>query len=190
MAVRGREKFLKIKPFLNVLSLFFSIFPVSIRKKLFEHFRTTKGLKGIGIRYALLKVICKKCGDNVSVHPDCYVFFPENLEIGDNVSIHPMCYIDAVGGISIGNDVSIAHAVTIMTSSHHFDRKDIPIKDQEYDVAKTEIGDNVWIGAKATVLCGNNIASGSVIGAGAIITRSTEVDSVNVGVPAKMIKER
>lgn len=190
MALRGRDKFSKVKPLLNMLSRFYLVFPMKIRKVLFEHYRKTKGLKGIAIRYALLKAIAKKCGDNVAIYPDCYILFPEMLEIGDNVSIHPMCYIDAFGGVKIGDDVSIAHAVTIMTSSHHFDRHDIPIKDQTFDVAKTEIGNNVWIGAKATILCGNNIGSGAVIGAGAIVTHNVDDNTVNAGVPARVIKER
>ena len=190
MALRGRDIFDKYKPILLLLSKMVKVLPMKLRIKLFVHYRNKKGLIGIGTRYVLLKSIAKKIGDNVSIHPDCYILFPEKLEIGDNVSIHPMCYIDAVGGLSIGDDVSIAHAVTIMTSSHHFDRHDIPIKDQSYDVAKTEIGDNVWIGAKATILCGNNIGAGAVIGAGAIVTHSVDADTVNAGVPAKVIKER
>ena len=189
MGVRGRDKFAKGKPLLILFSRFYMLFPIKIRKKLLEHYRRTKGLKGLAIRYALLKSICKKCGDNVSIHPDCYIFFPEKIEIGNNVSIHPMCYIDAAGGLSIGNDVSIAHAVTIMTSSHHFDRHDIPIKDQTYDVEKTIIEDNVWIGAKATILCGRKIGTGSVVGAGAVATKDVPLRSVVAGVPARVIKE-
>ena len=107
MAARGRDKFSKVKPILKLMSVFYAVFPLKIRKILFEHYRGTKGLKGIAIRYALLKSIAKKCGDNVSIHPDCYIFSAENLEIGDNVSIHPMCYLDATGGLKICNDVSI-----------------------------------------------------------------------------------
>ena len=190
MATRGRDKFHKVKPILNILSVLYSVFPLKTRKKLLEFHRGTKGLKGLAIRYALIKAIAKKCGDNVSIHTDCYLFSPEKLEIGDNVSIHPMCYIDAAGGISIGNDVSIAHAATIMTSTHNFDRYDIPIKDQQCSVEKTIIGDNVWIGAKATILCGTNVGSGSVIGATSVVTKNTQENTVNVGVPARRIKER
>lgn len=190
MGKRGRDKFEKVKPFLSFLSAVYKVFPLKLRKWLFIQHRNTKGLIGIAIRYALLKTISPKCGDNVSIHPGCYLFFPEKLEIGDNVSIHPMCYFDAVGGISIGNDISIAHAVTIMTSSHHFERHDIPIKEQDYDVKKTVIEDNVWIGAKATILCGNSIGNGAVIGAGAVVTHDIAANTVNAGVPAKVIKER
>ena len=188
MAVRGREKFSKIKPILNCAATLYSIFPFRVRKMLFEHYRNTKGLKGIAIRYILLKTIAKKVGDNVSIHPGCYIFFPENLELGDNVSIHPMCYIDAVGGVTIGNDVSIAHAVTIMSSSHRFDMRDIPIKDQPFIVEKTVVSDNVWIGAKVTVLCGKTIGSGSVVGASSVITKDVTPHTIVAGVPAKVIK--
>lgn len=190
MALRGRDIFNKYKPILLFLSKLIKIFPLKLRVKFFVHCRHKTGLVGIGKRYILLKSIAKKCGDNVSIHPDCYIHFPERLEIGDNVSIHPMCYIDAAGGLSIGDDVSIAHAVTIMTSSHHFDKHDVPIKDQTFYVMKTEIGDNVWIGAKATILCGNNIGSGSVIGAASVVTHPIEENTVNVGIPARVIKER
>lgn len=190
MAVRGRDKFAKVKGILKIMSFFYSLFPLKIRKKLFEHYRGTKGLKGIAIRYALLKTIAKKCGDNVSIQPDCYIFSPENLEIGDNVSIHPMCYIDATGEISIGNDVSIAHAVTIMSTSHGFDSHDVPIKDQPILKKKVYISNNVWVGAKATILCGINVASGAVIGAASVVTKDIKENTVNVGVPAKVVKER
>lgn len=190
MAVRGRDCFSKHKKLILLLSKLVKIFPLCCRKRLFEHYRSTKGIKGLAIRYILLKSIAKKCGDNVSIHPDCYIFHTEKLEIGDNVSIHPMCYIEAIGGLSIGNDVSIAHSVTLLTTGHQFDRHDIPIKDQSFIVEKTTIEDNVWIGAKATVLCGNTVNAGAVIGAGAVVTHDIEENAVAVGVPAKVIKKR
>lgn len=190
MEVRGRDKFAKYKPVLLLLSKFYLLFTKKARIRMFIRHRRTRGMYGLAVRYALLKTIAIKCGDNVSIHPDCYIFFPERMEIGDNVSIHPMCYIDAVGKLSIGDDVSIAHAVTIMTSSHRFDRKDIPTKDQTYDIKQTVIENNVWIGAKATILCGCQIGTGSVIGAGAVVTHNIPQNTVSVGVPAKVIKER
>lgn len=190
MAMRGRDKFSKAKPILNLLSGFYALFPQSIRKKLLVHYRNTKGIRGLVIRFALLKTIAISCGDNVSIQPDCYLFFPERMEIGNNVSLHPMCYLDAVGGISIGNDVSIAHGTTVMSSSHMYNNYDIPIKDQEYVVEKTVIEDNVWVGAKVTILCGKHIGTGAVIGAGAVVTRDIAPNTVNAGVPAKAIRER
>lgn len=187
---RGRDNFQKYKKILCFLSKLIKIFPCKIRKKIFMMLRNKKGLSGIALRYIILKSIAKKVGDNVSIHENVYLFSPENLQIGDNVSIHPMCYIDATGGINIGDDVSIAHMVTIMSTTHLFENVDIPIKNQGCVSKCTSIGNNVWIGAKSTILYGVEISEGCVIGANSLVNKSIEEFSVACGNPAKIIKER
>ena len=44
------------------------------------------------------------------------------------LSYNNNCYIDASGGIVINNDVSIAHSSTILSTSHKWQDKSIPIK--------------------------------------------------------------
>jgi acetyltransferase-like isoleucine patch superfamily enzyme len=187
---RGREKFHKYKKYIMLLSDFLGLIPLRIRNKFFEHFRMTKGLKGIAIRYALLKSIAVRIGDNVSIHPGVYLLKPEKITIGNNVSIHPMCYIDSTGGVVIGNDVSIAHGVTIMSTTHKFDKFDLLIKDQGVHLLKTIIHDNVWIGAKSTILAGIQVESGSIIGANTAITKNVEGNTVVAGMPGRIIKKR
>lgn len=186
---RGRESFQKYKPIITVLSVCLKVFPRFIRSKLFEKFRKTKGKKGIVIRYIILKTIAKECGDNVCVHPNVYLFSVSNLSLGNNISIHPMCYIDATGGFEIGSDVSIAHAVTILSTTHTFEDKEIPIKDQPVDYKKTVIESNVWIGAKAVIVCGRKVSGGAVIAAGAVVTHDIPANVVVAGVPARIMKE-
>ena len=189
--MRGRDKFKKFEKTINILSSIILIFPEKIRLKMFYHFRKTQGNKGLVIRYILLKNLVEKCGRNVSIHPDVYIFNLKNLSIGDNVSIHPMCYLECgEGKIKIGNDVSIAHGVTILSVSHSYDKKDIPIKEQELITGQTIIEDNVWIGAKSTIVFGRTIKSGCIIGANSIVTKDTESNTIVAGNPAKMIKER
>lgn len=190
MSKRGRDVFQKFKPLIMCLATFFKIFPRSWRSKMLVGFRRTKGRKGLVLRYALLKTLAKSCGDNVSIHPDVYLFSVSQLTLGNNVSIHPMCYIDASGEIDIGSDVSIAHATTILSTTHTFDSLDVPIKDQPIEKQKTVIEDNVWIGAKVTVLCGNTVCSGSVIAAGAVVTHNVPANTVVAGIPARVIRER
>lgn len=189
MSNRGRDKFNRFKPVIIGLSKFYTIFPIKFRKKLLVHYRMKKGVLGITLRYALLKSICKNCGDNVSIHDGVYIFEPQNLSIGNNVSIHPMCYIDATGEIEIGNDVSIAHGVTVMSTTHNFEDINVPIKDQGVEKSKVVISNNVWIGAKSTILCGKTIGTGSVIGASSVITKDVLPHCVVAGVPAKHIKD-
>lgn len=192
--VRGREKFSKFKSVLNLFAYFYSVFPFKMRVRLFERHRNTRGKLGLGIRYALLKSLARECGDNVAVYTGCYILNPQNLSVGSNVSFQPMCYLECGkskdAGVVIGNDVSIAHGATVMATSHLHGDKSIPIKDQGVEEKGVIISDNVWIGAKATVLCGVKILEGTIIGANAVVTKNTEKDSVYAGVPAKKIKDR
>ena len=52
------------------------------------------------------------------------------------------------------------------------------------------IGNDVWIGDRVTILGGVNIADGTVVGAGAVVTRDTEPFGIYVGIPAKKIGSR
>ena len=187
---RGRDRFNKNKTIFNLISKIFTGLPLFLRKKLLQNCSSMQGLKGIAIRYALLKTIAIECGDNVAINQGVFIFSPEKLKIGSNVSIHPMCYIDASGGIEIGNDVSIAHGATIMSTTHTYFNLNIPIKDQPCLKKKTRIEDNVWIGAKAVIIAGVKLSKGSVVGAGAVVTKNVPENSISGGVPAKIIKIR
>ncbi len=52
------------------------------------------------------------------------------------------------------------------------------------------IGNDVWIGTKATILPGVSVGSGAVVGAGAVVSKDVGPYEVVVGVPAKPIKKR
>lgn len=187
---RGRDKFKKNKQILIFFSNVLKILPLRLRINLFYICRNIHGTIGIGIRYIFIKSIAKECGDNVSIQTGVYLLSPENVELGDNISIHPMCYIDCTGGIIIGNDVSIAHSSTILSSSHIYKEKNIPIKNQGIEYKQTIISNNVWIGNKVTVVFGVNVSSGSIIGANSVVTKDIDRNSVVAGIPAKEIKKR
>lgn len=188
--MRGREKFRKYKSILFILVKVVSLLPKEIRINLYESFRMTKGKKGLALRYIFIKSIANKCGDNVSIHPGVYIFSAESLSLGNNVSIHPMCYIDSSGGIAIQDDVSIAHGVTILSTRHIYDDVNIAIKDQGIIYEPTIISNDVWIGAKATVLSGVAINSGAIIGANSVVTKDLKEKAIYVGIPAKLLKSR
>lgn len=190
MAERGRDKFQKAKLLILAAARFYRLFPLKLRVKLLEHYRGTKGVKGMALRYALLKSIAKQCGDNVSVHPGVYLLHPQGLSLGDNVSIHPMCYLDATGGLTIGSDVSIAHGCSILSTTHTYKDPSLPIKDQPFVSKETVLEENIWLGAKATILCGVTVGSGVVVGANAVVTRDVPANQIVAGVPARRIKER
>lgn len=187
---RGRDLFRRASGLLNVLSGFYSCFPMKMRIGLLAWHRRTRGKIGLGIRYSLLRTIAASCGDNVSIHSDVYLLCPQNLSIGSNVSLHPMCYLEASGNIEIGNDVSVAHGVSIISTNHGYSDEGMPIKDQPIVAKRIAISDNVWIGAQAIILAGVRIESGCVVAAGAVVTKSTAKDGIYAGVPARKIKAR
>lgn len=65
------------------------------------------------------------------------------------------------------------------------DNEKIPQND-----AAVVIEDDVWCGANVTILKGVIIGRGSVIAAGAVVTKSCPPYSIIGGVPAKIIKKR
>lgn len=187
---RGRDTFKAFSGPLSALSKLLGVLPRRARQYLLAFFRDTKGYKGLGIRYALFKTLAEECGDNVGIHPGVYLLNCDGMKIGSNVSIHPMCYFDGYGGLSIGNDVSIAHNVSILTFEHIFSDFKANIKDQGSEKKPVEISNNVWIGAKATILGGSSIGTGSIVGAGAVVTKDVEEYAIVAGVPARLIKKR
>lgn len=189
--VRGRDKFQRLR----VLFLFFAklvrVFPRRYRiKKFTKYCKKGEGLFWVGIRYILLKSIAKSCGDAVAVYSNTYLLNPQNMELGSNVTIQPMTYIEASGGVSIGSDTSIAHGVSIMSETHNTDEREIPFKCQGMTYKPVTIGEDVWIGAKATILAGITIGNKAIIGANSVVTKDVPDYAIVVGAPAKIIKYR
>jgi acetyltransferase-like isoleucine patch superfamily enzyme len=94
------------------------------------------------------------------------------VQIGDNVLIGPYCYIVGAG-------------------LYNTDRIDIPIAEQGLDLrGGVRIGDNSWLGARATILDGVTIGNDAIIGAGAVVTKDVPPFAVAAGIPARIVKDR
>jgi len=190
MSKTGREKFNKYKRVINIFTSIVSVFPLAVRKWLFFHGRMYQGNIGLVYRYILFKTMAKECGDNVAIFPGVYMENIDKISVGNNVSIHGMCYLDGEGRITIGNNVSIAHRTTIVSSTHTYKEKNIPIKYQKTVAKPVEIKDDCWIGCSVSILAGVTVGSGSVIGANSVVTKSVPSNVVVAGNPARVIKER
>ena len=105
--------------------------------------------------------------------------------IGKGTVINWDCMLNTTGGLINGKNVSISAGVWLITGSH--DMNDPTFPDFYKPIV---IGDNVWIGMRATILPGVTIGEGAVVTAGAIVTRDVAPYTVVGGVPAKMIKRR
>lgn len=185
----GREKLKKIKGIILFLVSLNRIVPVSLNKRIFVYVRNIPGRTGLLIRYVLFKNLSKSCGDNVSIYEGVYLKGLSNIIIGSNVSIHSMCYIDGTGGLTIGDEVSIAHASTIMTTSHTYNDATIPIKYNNATETPVILDNDIWVGAGCRILGGVTIGKRSIIAAGAVINKTVEPNSIVGGVPGKKIKK-
>jgi maltose O-acetyltransferase len=110
------------------------------------------------------------------------------LSIGRDTCINTGAVIDARGGLRIGDHVLIGPNVVIVSSTH--DISSSPIISAAHILQPTIIGDDVWIGANAVIMGGVSLATGCVIGAGAIVTKPTDRFGVYVGNPARFIRYR
>lgn len=116
----------------------------------------------------------------------------ERIEIGNNFCSNSNVMINAdIGGrIRIGNDVIIGPNVVIRASNHRFQDRTIAIKNQGSDSGTICIEDDVWIGANVVILPNVVVGKGSIIGAGAVVTKNVDPYSIYAGVPAKKIADR
>lgn len=98
--------------------------------------------------------------------------FDSPVEIGEDVFIGPMCYLTGGG-------------------NYNTERTDIPIWRQGLKKMGTTILENdIWLGANVTVLGDVTIGTGSIVAAGAVVSKSVPPRSVCRGVPAKVFKTR
>lgn len=92
--------------------------------------------------------------------------------------------------MEIGNSVLIATQCVLISANHNFSDISKPIAEQGETREKIVIEDNVWLGASVKILAGVRIGEGSVIDAGAVVTKDIPPYSIAVGVPAKVIGYR
>lgn len=108
--------------------------------------------------------------------------------IGDDVGMSG-CVISAMKSICVGNRVLIGAGALIADNDSH----PVEVEDRRRgDIgacAPISIGDDVFIGARAIVLKGVTIGTGSVIAAGSVVVKDVPPYVVVGGNPAKIIKK-
>ena len=97
------------------------------------------------------------------------------------------------GDVTIGSFCAIAPRATVRETDHptskpsiqgRFYRDLIGTELESVSKGPVRIGNDVWIGERATVLSGVEIGDGAIIGAGSVVTRDVEPYAVVAGAPA------
>ena len=130
-------------------------------------------------------------GDRVFIGAQTYLQgrFDGKCIIGNNVWIGPQSYFDA-RDLIIEDYVGWGPGAKILGSTHTGIPADIPIiqTDLEIKLVKIEVGAD--IGMNAVILPGVTIGKGSIVGAGAVVTKDVAPFSIVAGVPAKFLRWR
>ena len=115
------------------------------------------------------------------------------IAIGNNCNFGAFNHITGTNHIEIGDNCLTGKWVTISDNNHGSTEKDVleipPIKRPISSKGPVIIGNNVWIGEKATILSGVTIGNGAVIGANSVVTTDVPPYAVVAGNPAKIIKK-
>lgn len=127
---------------------------------------------------------CARVGQDVRLRMPVVVYSPEMLSIGSQVDIGEFVVLRANGGMRIGDRVLIAAHATLTTRAHPV----VPPRYGHTVDAPIVIEDDVWVGAAAVVLPGVTIGRGSIVGAGAVVTKDVPADTIVGGVPSRPIR--
>jgi acetyltransferase-like isoleucine patch superfamily enzyme len=144
------------------------------------------GLLGQYLRRAFLARVLAHCAPSAAIAFGT-TFSAPGARIDDGVYVGPQCH---VGLAHIERDVIIAPAVHIPSGGrvHAFDNPDVPMRDQAGVHEIVRIGQGAWIGAAAVVMA--DVGRGTVVAAGAVVTRPLPEYVVAGGVPARVLRER
>jgi acetyltransferase-like isoleucine patch superfamily enzyme len=112
------------------------------------------------------------------------------IRVGSQSYLGPYCCLAGPGDIIIGSNCMIASQSSLYANNHKFSDLETPIADQGVTAEGIVIEDDCWLGTGVRVLDGVRIGRGSVIGAGAVVTKDIPPLSIAVGVPAKVIGQR
>ena len=144
------------------------------------------GSPGIWLRRHWYCRTLRRCGRNLSVSWMAVIWRPET-GIGNDVTIGPY---SAVINADIGHDVMLGTNVKVAQGArqHGIALSGTPMARQPGEPVQVRIGNDVWIGTGAVVLA--DVAEGSVVGAGAVVTRPFEPYWILAGVPARPSRPR
>jgi acetyltransferase-like isoleucine patch superfamily enzyme len=133
------------------------------------------------------KIMRQNAGVKWAIHHTSTVHSPEKILRGKGVypGDSPNVYINAKSGISIGDYTNIGPNVGLVSSNHDF------INNEVHTItAPIVIGKHCWLGMGAVVLPEVVLGDFTIVGAGAIVTRSFEEGyCVLAGNPARVIKQ-
>ena len=141
-------------------------------------------------------------GEDTTIHGHCILgcwikyaneTFNPSIVIGNDCNIGEHTHITSINKIAIGSGVLTGRYVYIGDNSHgglSIEEANIPpIRRKLQSKGEVVIGNNVWIGDKATILAGVHIGDNVIVGANSVVTKDVPSNCMVAGCPARVVKQ-
>lgn len=127
------------------------------------------------------------------VHPTSYLAL--GSELHPAIKMGAFSYIGRGAvvprGVEMGKYVMIGPELLITGNDHRFGEAGTAVIFSGRPVPKAcVVEDDVWIGARVTILMGVRVGRGAIVAAGAVVTRDILPYTIVGGVPARPIRQR
>jgi maltose O-acetyltransferase len=141
------------------------------------------------LRYFVAKKMMKQCGVDNKIGQGAMIGSGKNLSMGSHSSIGKDCQISHA---IIGDYVMMGEGVKFFAANHNYKVLSKPMALQGMSATRViKIEDDVWLGAFSIVLPSCKIiGKGSIVAAGAVVTKDVPQYAIVGGNPAKIIKFR
>ena len=144
---------------------------------------------GSGVGFKHLETF--EIGDRVFIGSQSYIQgrFDGKCAIGNYVWIGPQSYFDA-RDLIIEDYVGWGPGAKVLRSTHTAFPIDVPIIQTDLEIKSVKVETGADIGMNAVILPGVTIGKGSIVGAGAVVTKDVPPFAVVAGVPARFLRWR
>lgn len=126
-------------------------------------------------------------GEDTFIRSPFYCDYGDGISIGSRTFVNFNCTMLDGAPIAVGDECLLAAGVQLITATHPVDPG--PRRKAVEQALPVTVGDGVWLAAGALVCPGVTIGENTVVGAGAVVTRSLPAGVVAYGNPARVIRE-
>ena len=138
-------------------------------------------------RNEMLQRILGRSDEDTFINQPFYCDYGKHIRVGKRFFANFNWTVLDEAYVTIGDDCFIGPNVGIYTACHSTDPTERNTR-REWALPVT-IGKNVWFGGGVTILPGVTFGDNVTIGAGSVVVKDIESDSVAVGNPARVIKK-
>jgi maltose O-acetyltransferase len=138
-------------------------------------------------RQAAFEELLVEIGEGSFIRPPFYCDFGDGIRIGARTFVNSNCTMLDGSPISVGDECLIASGVQLITATHPVDP--VARRAAWEQALPVTLEDGVWLGAGGLICPGVSIGENTVVGAGAVVTKSLPGGVVAYGNPARVVRE-